>query len=315
MKIHPVKDSLVISNDNEVAALPNDNMAQAPTATPNQNLSCPPGSPLFTEDTLEVGTVALTAPRQDDGWLWPAVEAGASLATSAVVGSTKWYHGYQVSGLENIPKTGPVLLVLNHSLATYDVLLLATEIAEKTGRTPRPIVDRLFFKVPGVSHLATKAGLVEASRENARALLNDGELVIVLPGGMKEAIKPSTEKYEFQWDTRKGFVRMALETGATMVMGACPAADDIYTVYGNPITRAAYDYLRLPAPVFAGRYYTGIPMAAKLSHVLSKPVPMPRLPENKHLTASFIDGKHRQILKVMDNTVTHALVNKTDKNS
>ena len=314
MKINPVKDTLTISNDNAAAAGHNDNEAAisnaARPAAPNLNKSEHPYSALFTDDTLEIGQTGITGTGEDAGWLWSAVEAGLNLASKVATSTTKWYHDYQASGLDNIPKSGPALMVLNHSLATYDVALLATEIAEKTGRSPRIIVDRMFFKFPGLSHLAKQGGLVEASRENARKLLNDGELVIVLPGGMKEALKPSTEKYEIQWATRKGFVRMALETGAPIVMGACPAADDIYTVYNNPVTRAAYDYLRLPAPVFAGRYYTGVPMAAKLSHVVSKPVPMPKLPKDRHLTDAFIDGKHKQILKAMDSTMTDALVQK-----
>ena len=280
-----------------------------PSTSPSQVAT----SPLCTDDTLETIPPSAASPsnsctNENPGWLWPVVESGVSLASNAVVNGARWYHNYRVSGLENIPKTGPVLLVLNHSLATYDVVLLVREIEEKTGRTPKPLVDRLFFKVPGVCDLARKAGMVEGSRENARDLLNAGELVIVLPGGMKEALRPSTEKYDVRWDTRKGFVRIALETGANVIIGACPAADDIYSVYGNPLTRAVYSTLRAPAPVFAGRYYTPLPMPAPLTHVLSKPIPMPQIPGDKHLTDSFVDGKHKQLVKVMDSIMTDALL-------
>ncbi len=35
---------------------------------------------------------------------------------------------------------------------------------------------------------------------------------------------------------------------------------------------------------------------------------MPRLPRDKHLTDSFINGKHRQLVKVMDSVMTDALL-------
>jgi len=35
---------------------------------------------------------------------------------------------------------------------------------------------------------------------------------------------------------------------------------------------------------------------------------MSRLPRDKHLTDSFINGKHRQLVKVMDSVMTDALL-------
>ena len=40
----------------------------------------------------------------------------------------KVYHRYHVEGIDSFPEIGPVLLVTNHSLATYDGFLLGLEI-------------------------------------------------------------------------------------------------------------------------------------------------------------------------------------------
>ena len=46
------------------------------------------------------------------------------------------YHDYRVEGIEHIPVVGRAMIVLHHSLATYDCLLLAACIWHKTGRAP-----------------------------------------------------------------------------------------------------------------------------------------------------------------------------------
>ena len=40
------------------------------------------------------------------------------------------YHRYDVIGIENIPQEGPALIVCTHSLATYDIVLLAGKISD-----------------------------------------------------------------------------------------------------------------------------------------------------------------------------------------
>lgn len=238
-------------------------------------------------------------------------EASGSAAENAV-NALKNYHGYEVKGAKNIPSNGPVLLVLNHSFATYDAILLGDEIGKQTGRKPKFLVDKMFFKVPGVSELAQYSGLLEGTRENARKALKDEELVIVLPGGMKEALKPSSERYKLKWGERKGFARMALEAGAKVVVGACPAADDIYTVYENPVTKAVYQNFRAPFPVFSGRQHTPIPRPVKLTHVLSEPIEMPKF-EPDAITEKLLVEQKNTVKRRMEETMEEALALKRQK--
>ena len=57
------------------------------------------------------------------------------------------YHEHEVKGMGHIPQDGAALLVVNHSLATYDIGLLFAAIYESTGRIVRPLADNLFFKI------------------------------------------------------------------------------------------------------------------------------------------------------------------------
>ena len=52
-----------------------------------------------------------------------------------------------MEGIDSFPESGPVLLVTNHSLATYDGFLLGLEILNTKGRLSRGLGDDLLFKI------------------------------------------------------------------------------------------------------------------------------------------------------------------------
>ena len=134
----------------------------------------------------------------------------------------RFYHEHEIIGMGHIPQKGGALLVVNHSLATYDIALLMAAIYEKTGRISRPLADNLFFKIPYLSKAVDALGGVRGTRNNAKSLLEAGELVSVAPGGMREALRSSDEKYQLIWKKRKGFVRLAIEMQVPIILGMCP---------------------------------------------------------------------------------------------
>ena len=121
------------------------------------------------------------------------------------------YHHYQVSGLEHVPSHGAALIVFNHSLATYDIVLFGARVYVSKHRLIASLADRLIFKTPILRQIAEHLGSVEGRPEAARALLAAGRLVGVAPGGMQEALRPSGDRYRLRWDRRFGFVKLALE--------------------------------------------------------------------------------------------------------
>jgi 1-acyl-sn-glycerol-3-phosphate acyltransferase len=206
------------------------------------------------------------------------------------------YHNHRAIGVDRLPKSG-CLIVANHSLATYDLGLLGLRILQHTGRVPRCLGDRSIFQTPGISTLADAIGIVEGSQEAAESLLHDGEIVIVAPGGMREALRPSSQAYELSWMGRKGFVKLASATQVPIVLAACPKADNIFTVYDNPVTRAVYDRFRLPMPLIRGFGLTAIPRPIRLTHWLSKPIPAPSAEQS--MDESFLDHFYQQLVNQM----------------
>jgi 1-acyl-sn-glycerol-3-phosphate acyltransferase len=183
------------------------------------------------------------------------------------------YHSHEVFGFENLPETGPALMIFHHSLATYDSFLTAPLIKDRQGRLLRGLADRKIFKTPIVGTVFTEMGFIDGTREGTRAILSRGELVGLAPGGMREALRSSREKYQFDWRGRLGFVWVSLLSGAPIVLAACPRSDDIYDVLPNPFTPWAYDKFRVPLPLFRGRAgISPLPRPIKLWHLLSEPI-------------------------------------------
>lgn len=212
----------------------------------------------------------------------------------------KRFHRYEVEGIEHIPQTGGALLVVNHSLATYDALLLGVEVLEQTGRMTRGLGDDLIFKVPWLRELASKMGLKPASPANGLDLLTDGALLGVAPGGMLEALRPSDEALELCWKDRKGFVRLALRAQVPILLAGCGAADRIYKVYRNPITEMGYRHFKVPLPLARGIGPTALPRPVRLKHRIAPPLVLPKADPDPEVFNAQVDAIHVKCVAIME---------------
>ena len=213
----------------------------------------------------------------------------------------KAYHRYEVIGLESFPLDMGVLLVTNHSLATYDGFLLGLEILERTGRMPRGLGDDLLFKIPILQNWCRDLGIEPASMHNAKKILRDKNILGVAPGGMREALKPSKERYKLLWHKRRGFIKLAILEQIPIVLGACPNADRVFKVYESFITAFVYRKFKVPLPVFKGLGPSYIPRPVKLIHHLSKPILPPKLNvnQNSEISEKVINEFHSIIVSEM----------------
>ena len=131
-----------------------------------------------------------------------------------------WHRG-EVRGLENVPETGPVLLVGNHSGGnlTPDTFVFTLAFATYFG------VERAFYQLahdlvvswPVIGPLLRKSGTIAASHENGEQALRAGAALLVYPGGDWEVHRPSWHTARVDFGGRKGFIDLALKTGAPIV--------------------------------------------------------------------------------------------------
>ena len=124
------------------------------------------------------------------------------------------YFRVAVHGGERVPATGPALLVGNHSagLMPVDALFAIDDIRARhgAGRVVHPLVHDFAYQAPRLGRHARRFGVLRASRENAAAAFADDRIVLVYPGGDKDAFRPYGERNRIVLAGRKGFVRLAL---------------------------------------------------------------------------------------------------------
>jgi 1-acyl-sn-glycerol-3-phosphate acyltransferase len=210
------------------------------------------------------------------------------------------YHRYEVKGLENIPPRGAAILAVNHSFATYDGILLGAKIYLETGRTPCGLADNKLFCAPAVADTSRKLRLAPANHANGEKLLRQGELLMLAPGGMREAIRPTrTESFRVRWDHRLGFIRLSLHTQAPIILAGCPNSDLLYDVIPTYLTKLIYKKLKLPFVLLKGLGGGLIPRPIKLTHWVSLPFYPPARPTDPEEEEKVVREFHEHIVGSM----------------
>jgi len=176
-----------------------------------------------------------------------------------------------VRGLDLLPP-GRALLVANHAFG-FDIAFAMARIHVETGRRVWALGEHAWWAVPGVRRFAAAVGTVDGTPENVDALLARDELVVVLPGGLREAVKPRELRYRLLWGHRYGFVRAALRNAAPLVPIASIGADDLFNFIGNPFARARK--LHLPFPLPRPARLVPVPHLRAFRFVIGEPIPMP----------------------------------------
>jgi putative phosphoserine phosphatase/1-acylglycerol-3-phosphate O-acyltransferase len=136
------------------------------------------------------------------------------------------YARFDLSGIEHIPTSGPVILAANHR-SYFDVVAIGI-VAARLGRPVRFMIKREVVDAPVVGPLATALGAIRVDRDGAGdgsggssdpmgaadAALRSGEVVIVLPQG---TIPRGEKFFDPVLVGHTGTARLAKATGATVV--------------------------------------------------------------------------------------------------
>jgi len=152
------------------------------------------------------------------------------------------YFRAEVRGLDSMPAAGGALLVSNHSggMLTPDVLVFAPEFYKKFGYD-RPLYTLAHYGVfiGPLGDVLRRAGVIEASRENAGDALRSGAVVLVFPGGDYDSYRPTLTANVVDFAGRTGYVRTAIETGVPIVPMVSIGAQEtqMFLARGDSIAR------------------------------------------------------------------------------
>lgn len=145
------------------------------------------------------------------------------------------YWRVRTDGLEHIPANGPALIVGNHSGGIpFDASMVATaiDLEHPQHRLLRFLYDRFVADMPLVGDFYNRLGSTVASFQNARDLLERGELVGIFPEGVAGVAKSIQQRYRLQ-PFHTGFVRLSTLLRVPIIPVAIVGAEEIYPVIGK----------------------------------------------------------------------------------
>lgn len=200
------------------------------------------------------------------------------------------YFRYSVVGQNHIPKKGPALLICNHGFMPFDLVLLVRQVYAQTGRRIRVLAHTRSWKIPVLREVALNIGVVNAKPENAVRLLKRGELVAVFPGGEREGLKTSSQKYNLFWDERIGFARSAVAAKAPVIPCMGIGIDDIF-------------YVRFPFFMGLGIF----PFPRKLTHYIGKPITFHQKISPKTRKGALVKKLHEKAWKESEKLLQQGL--------
>ena len=174
-----------------------------------------------------------------------------TLARAVAAGRFAYERYFRVDsiGAEHVPASGPAILIANHGgVLPVDSTMLCLDVLRHTERIPRAVADHFVPRLPIVSTLFARLGVVSGTRANVRCLLERGELIAIWPEGVTGPAKRFRDRYRIQsW--RVGFAELALRYRAPVVPAAVIGPEESWPVirkvralklFGSP-------YLPIPA--------------------------------------------------------------------
>jgi 1-acyl-sn-glycerol-3-phosphate acyltransferase len=188
-----------------------------------------------------------------------------SVRTAATFARWLYRHYFRAEafGIENLPTTGPIILVSNHSgTLPFDGLVIGSAcfLEPKQPRLVRAMVEFFVPTVPFASYLFARWGQITGTPENCRRLLSSGEAVLVFPEGARGISKPFSKRYQLA-EFGTGFMRLALETGAPIVpIAVIGAEEQAPAINLKPLAKL----LRMPAlPILPYPPFVPLPLPVK----------------------------------------------------
>ena len=146
------------------------------------------------------------------------------------------YWRVRTVGMGHVPSDDGALLVCNHSgTIPFDAVMVKVALLYEhpARRHLRLLAADLAISMPVIGPLARKSGNTLAHDDDARRLLDNGDLVGVFPEGFKGVGKLYRDRYKLQRFGRGGFVEAALRTQTPIVPVAIVGAEETYPMIAN----------------------------------------------------------------------------------
>ena len=163
------------------------------------------------------------------------------------------YHRAEIVDSERLPQSGGAVIVSNHGRLDFDAFILIRLILRARGRLVRLMADHMWFGLPWFGRIFSIAGAVDGTRSNALALLEQGQLVLTYPGGVREIQGSRFGREHIDWEGRRGFARVAIDAAVPVipVVGVGVNSGLIFVSSGKLLGKAVFQGVLRLGPAYA----------------------------------------------------------------
>lgn len=178
-----------------------------------------------------------------------------------------WY-GYEVLGMENIPKDESVLFVYYHGTIPIDIYYFIAKVLLLNSKLVHTVADRFLFKFPGWPIIADVMKVIPGTIQTCSNILKDGNMLAISPGGVYEA-QFGDSYYQLMWKKRLGFAKVALDAKVCIIPFFTRNIREAFRTisWGRRIWLRIYAATRFPfMPIYGG-------FPVKLTTYVGKPIP------------------------------------------
>lgn len=140
------------------------------------------------------------------------------------------------------------------------------------------LVATIIFKIPVIREMFLYTGYLDASRSVASEALAAGQSIYLCVGGEEESLLTTPGKDIYVLKERKGFIRLALSYGASLVPVLGLGTNEAYTTYNvlYPARKLIQKRFGIALPIFHGRWFTPLPHKVPIKIVIGEPIPTPK---------------------------------------
>ncbi|XP_023290647.1 transmembrane protein 68 isoform X2 [Orussus abietinus] len=188
---------------------------------------------------------------------------------AAVWDAQGWiWHGYEIVGLEKIPKDEAVLFVYYHGAIPIDLYYFISKVFLFNSKLIHSVADRFLFKFPGWSIISDVLKVIPGTIQTCSSILKEGNMLAISPGGVYEA-QFGDCYYRLMWKKRVGFAKVALDAKVSIIPIFTKNLREAFRTvsWGRRIWLRIYAATRFPLmPVYGG-------FPVKLTTYVGDPIP------------------------------------------
>lgn len=231
------------------------------------------------------------------------------------------YFRVETSGWEHIPSSGQLMFVGSHNggLATPDLPMFLYDWFRRFG-LERKVYGLAHAKVwdvfPVLSKLAAAVGAIPYYPRHALAVLNDGDSLLVYPGGGQDAFRPHRLRDQIYFEGRTGFLRLAIWYGVPIVpLISWGSHDTLYVIEDCYPTAASLHQRGMPwlfgidpevMPIYLGLPWgfslgplPNIPLPARIHTRVCAPIRFNRVGHGASRDRVYVQACYRQVVDTM----------------